>query len=75
MPNRSSKQRLQMVIHPLPATLRGLTVREIDVLRLVAAGGTYREIADGVVSENAGINKVTHIVEPKSCSYQCRAAA
>jgi DNA-binding NarL/FixJ family response regulator len=54
----------------------GLTAREIEVLRLVVAGRTNREIADLLsVSTNTVMNHVTHILTKTNAENRAAAAA
>src|SRR5207302_9215298 len=54
----------------------GLTARELEVLRLVAAGRTNRDIADAlVISEKTAINHLTHILEKLGVENRAAATA
>jgi DNA-binding NarL/FixJ family response regulator len=70
------EQCLQMVIHSQPAALMGLSVRAIDVLRLVAVGRANCEIADAlVISQKTAINHMTHIFDKLGVSSRAAATA
>jgi DNA-binding CsgD family transcriptional regulator len=65
--------------HPAATDARppdGLSVREIEVLRLMAAGRTNREIADVlVISVNTVFRHVTHILQKTGASNRAEATA
>ncbi len=69
------------VAQPAPAPRRreaegGLTAREREVLRLVAAGKTNREIADQLVlSERTVINHLSHVFDKIGVDNRTAAAA
>lgn len=68
--------RLQRVAGQQSRQASGLTTRELDVLRLVAAGQTNREIADAlVISEKTAINHVSHIFEKLEVNSRAGATA
>ena len=70
------EQRLPSVGRPPRAVPGGLTARELEVLRLVAAGRTNREIADALmISEKTAINHLTHIFEKLRLTSRAAAAA
>jgi len=54
----------------------GLTEREVEVLRLVAAGKTNQEIADElIISVNTVYHHVSHIFDKTTASNRAEAAA
>lgn len=59
-----------------PAYPAGLTSREVEVLRLLAAGRTNREIADDLSLSPATVGiHVTHILAKTECTNRTEAAA
>jgi DNA-binding CsgD family transcriptional regulator len=59
----------------LPAYPDGLSEREVDVLRLIAAGKTNKEIAEAlVISINTVLRHVAHIFEKTGCANRAEAA-
>jgi non-specific serine/threonine protein kinase len=61
---------------PQPANVAGLSAREMDVLRLLAAGKSNREIADALFLSPGTINvHVTHILTKTDTANRTEAAA
>jgi len=61
---------------PLPLMdLEDLSPREIDVLRLMAAGKSHQEIADVFISRNTVSTHVRNILTKSGCANRTEAAA
>jgi DNA-binding NarL/FixJ family response regulator len=61
---------------PAPAYPDGLSEREVEVLRLIAAGRSNREIAEAlVISLNTVFRHVTHILTKTGAANRTEAAA
>jgi DNA-binding CsgD family transcriptional regulator len=59
-----------------PAEAGGLTAREVEVLRLIAAGRSDREIAEALgISERTAQNHVLHIRNKLGLESRAAAAA
>lgn len=57
----------------LPA---GLTAREVEVLRLIAAGRSNRDIADELfITRNTVANHVKNILSKTACANRTKAAS
>jgi DNA-binding CsgD family transcriptional regulator/tetratricopeptide (TPR) repeat protein len=68
--------RLTVTQSPPPAYPAGLSAREVEVLRLVAAGRTNREIADTLfVSLGTINNHLVHILTKTDCANRAEATA
>lgn len=60
---------------PRPTYPAGLSAREVEVLRLIAAGQTNKQIADALfLSEKTVINHVTHILDKTNTENRAAAA-
>jgi DNA-binding CsgD family transcriptional regulator len=58
-----------------PSAPDGLSAREVEVLRLIAAGKTNKEIADTLfISLNTVLRHVTHIFAKTGCANRAEAA-
>ncbi len=67
--------RLAVDAAPGPAPPASLTAREVEVLRLIAAGQTTREIADALgVSVHTARSHVMHIFDKTGCENRAAAA-
>jgi len=63
-------------VPPPPALPDGLSSREVDVLRLVAAGCSNREIGERLlISPNTAANHVRAILQKTACANRAEAAA
>ena len=68
--------RVSAATSPPPAYPAGLSAREVEVLRLVAAGRTDREIAAALsLSERTVNNHLTHILTKTASDNRTAAAA
>jgi DNA-binding CsgD family transcriptional regulator len=65
-----------LAVSPFDAADRGLTAREREVLRLLAAAKTNREIAEHlVITENTAATHVRHVMEKTGAANRTEAAA
>ena len=70
------QERLTSKPRPVPAYPDGLSAREVEVLSLVAAGRTDKEIADQlVIAVRTASNHVGNILNKTGCSNRAEAAA
>ena len=66
----------QIEVPPAPAYPDSLTEREVEVLRLVAAGKRNRQIGEALhISLNTVANHVTNIFNKSGCTNRAEATA
>jgi DNA-binding NarL/FixJ family response regulator len=67
----------KLAVVPPPAEYPdGLSAREVDVLRLIAAGRSNREIGEHLmISPNTAANHVRAILQKTACANRAEAAA